>query len=63
MKKGFIVRTQAEQATDDELAADCKYLKKLGIMQQRLRSQPSPQRFGITDLDSAQRVLRDMVEP
>lgn len=62
-KGGFIVRTQAEQATDDELAADCKYLKKLwGIMQQRLRSQPSPSTL-YTDLDLAQRVLRDMVNP
>lgn len=62
-KGGFIVRTQAEQASDEELEADCKYLKKLwNIIQQRLRSQPSPSTL-YTDLDLTQRVLRDMVTP
>lgn len=62
-KGGFIVRTQAEQATDEELEADCNYLKKLwSIIQQRLRSQPSPSTL-YTELDLTQRVLRDMVDP
>ncbi|MCQ9615612.1 ribonuclease G [Paenalcaligenes niemegkensis] len=62
-KGGFIVRTQAELATDEELQADCEYLKKLWcIIQQRLRSQPSPSTL-YTDLDLTQRVLRDMVTP
>ena len=62
-KGGFIVRTQAEQASDEELRADCEYLRKLwSIIQQRLRSQPCPSTL-YTDLDLTQRVLRDMVTP
>lgn len=60
---GFIVRTQAEGATEDELRADQDYLNKLwGKIQERAKSQPSPSVL-YTDLSLAQRVLRDMVSP
>lgn len=60
---GFIVRTQAEGATDDELCADQAYLSTLwATIQQRAKSQPSPSVL-YTDLTLAQRVLRDMVNP
>lgn len=60
---GFIVRTQAEGATEEELRADQAYLNKLwGKIQERAKSQPSPSVL-YTDLNLAQRVLRDMVTP
>ena len=60
---GFIIRTQAEDATDKELAADRDYLATLWAdIQQRAKSQPSPSLLH-HDLSLAQRVLRDMVTP
>lgn len=60
---GFIVRTQAEGATEEELKADQAYLNKLwSKIQERAKSQPSPSVL-YTDLSLAQRVLRDMVTP
>jgi len=60
---GFIIRTQAEQATDQELEADCQYLRKLWtIISDRLKTQPCPSNL-YTDLILAQRVLRDLVTP
>ena len=60
---GFIVRTQAEGATDDELLADHSYLRTLWTsIQAKAKSQPSPSLL-YTDLTLAQRVLRDMVTP
>ena len=60
---GFIVRTQAEGATDDELRADLAYLKKLwGSVQQGARTLPVTSLLH-QDLTLAQRVLRDMVSP
>ncbi|GAA4331807.1 ribonuclease G [Pigmentiphaga soli] len=60
-KGGYIVRTQAEDATDEELAADIAYLRKLwGIMQQQARTQGAPWLLH-EDLTLAQRVLRDVV--
>lgn len=60
---GFIVRTQAEGATEEELRADQAYLNKLwSTIQERAKSQPSPSVL-YTDLSLAQRVLRDMVSP
>jgi ribonuclease G len=60
---GFIVRTQAEGATDDELRADLAYLKKLwGSVQQGARTLPATSLLH-QDLTLAQRVLRDMVSP
>jgi ribonuclease G len=60
---GFIVRTQAEGATDEELQADQSYLRTLwGSISTKAKSQPAPCLL-YTDLTLAQRVLRDMVGP
>ena len=60
---GFIVRTQAELATDDELAADLTYLQKLWAnVQKAARTLPATSLLH-QDLSLAQRVLRDMVTP
>ncbi|MBC2770864.1 ribonuclease G [Pusillimonas minor] len=60
---GFIVRTQAEGASDEELAADLSYLRILwGRIQAKAKSQPAPSML-YTDLTLEQRVLRDMVSP
>jgi len=60
---GFIVRTQAEGATDEELAADCSYLRTLWLsIQEKLKTLPAPALL-YSDLTLAQRVLRDMVTP
>lgn len=60
---GFIVRTQAEGATEDELRADQAYLGKLwSAIQKKAKTQSSPSVLH-TDLSLAQRVLRDMVSP
>lgn len=58
---GFIVRTQAEDADDEELQADIKYLLTLWEnIQARIRHSPAPCAV-YTELTLAQRVLRDMV--
>ncbi|CAM5414734.1 ribonuclease G [Eoetvoesiella caeni] len=60
---GFIVRTQAEGATDEELAADQSYLRILwDSLQSKIKSLPAPSLLH-ADLTLAQRVLRDMVGP
>ncbi|WP_066456548.1 ribonuclease G [Castellaniella caeni] len=60
---GFIVRTQAEGASDTELAADIQYLHMLwGNIQTRIRQVPAPS-VVYTELTLAQRVLRDMASP
>jgi len=60
---GFIVRTQAEGATDQELEADISYLRILwGSIQSKAKTQPPPALLH-SDLTLAQRVLRDMVGP
>jgi ribonuclease G len=60
---GFIVRTQAEVATDEELEADQSYLRTLwSSIVARAKTQPTPSML-YTDLTLAQRVLRDMVGP
>lgn len=57
---GFIVRTQAEIATDEELETDCNYLKKLwNIILKRLKTQGSPSLL-YSELYLHQRVLRDI---
>jgi ribonuclease G len=62
-KGGFIVRTQAEGASDEELQADLAYLKKLwGSVQQAARTLPVTSLLH-QDLTLAQRVLRDMASP
>lgn len=62
-KGGFIVRTQAECADDEEIAADHAYLLKLwSRIQEKIKVQGAPS-VVYTDLDLTQRVLRDMVTP
>lgn len=62
-KGGFIVRTQAEGATDEEILADLAYLKKLWTnVQSAARTLPAASMLH-QDLTLAQRVLRDMVTP
>lgn len=62
-KGGFIVRTQAEGATDEELSADLDYLSKLwATVQVAARSLAAPTVLH-QDLTLAQRVLRDIVGP
>jgi ribonuclease G len=60
-KGGFIVRTLAEAAAEEELAADIAYLRQLwGTIRERsLGAQPPELLY--QDLSLAQRVLRDMV--
>ncbi len=60
-KGGYIVRTQAEGASDDEIRVDLEYLKKLWQnVQTGARTLPAPSMLH-QDLTLAQRVLRDMV--
>ncbi len=62
-KGGFIVRTQAEGTTDEELIADLEYLKILwAAVQTAARTRAAPCLLH-QDLTLAQRVLRDMVSP
>lgn len=58
---GFIVRTVAETATDDELTADIGYLIKLwrGILEKSKTA--APQALLYQDLNLSLRVLRDLV--
>ncbi len=60
-KGGFIVRTLAETAAEEELRADLAYLRELwrAIKQRSLGAQPPLLLY--QDLSLAQRVLRDMV--
>jgi ribonuclease G len=62
-KGGFIVRTQAEGASDEELSADLAYLKKLWTSVQTGARTLPPGSLLHQDLTLAQRVLRDMVIP
>ena len=56
---GFIVRTVAESATQDELACDIDYLRKLWqAIHERSRSTAAPAQLH-EDLSLGQRVLRD----
>ena len=60
-KGGFIVRTLAESASEEELRADIAYLRQLwsAIRERSLGAQPPLCLY--QDLSLAQRVLRDMV--
>jgi len=62
-KGGFIVRTLAESASEQELRADLSYLRELwkAIQERSLGAQPPLLLY--QDLSLAQRVLRDMVSP
>ena len=58
---GFIVRTAAETATDDEFANDIRYLGKLWRdIHARSQTSPAPTLL-YQDLSLAQRVLRDFI--
>lgn len=57
---GFILRTNAEEATDEELGDDIAYLRKTwGQIRQRALSQP-PGTLLHQDLSLVERVLRDL---
>jgi len=57
---GFILRTNAEEATDTELADDIAYLRKTwGLIRERSHSQ-APGRLLHQDLSLTERVLRDL---
>ena len=58
---GFIVRTVAETATDEELTADIEYLMKLWRGIATAAKTAAPQALLYQDLDLSLRVLRDLV--
>ncbi len=58
---GFIVRTMAESASDDELAADIAYLRKLWGEIRATTTTATPPRLLYEDINLGQRVLRDLV--
>ncbi|HEX4857645.1 MAG TPA: ribonuclease G [Usitatibacteraceae bacterium] len=58
---GFIVRTVAETASDEELTADIEYLGTLWRSLEEASRSAAPQTLLYQDLDLAQRVLRDLV--
>jgi ribonuclease G len=62
-KGGFIVRTLAETASEDELRADIAYLRHLWQVIQERALGAEPPKLLYQDLSLAQRVLRDMVSP
>ncbi|HEX7054744.1 MAG TPA: ribonuclease G [Burkholderiales bacterium] len=61
-KGGFIVRTLAERAPDEELRADLEYLRNLWAAVRSRAGGEAPQLL-YQDLSLAQRVLRDIVSP
>jgi ribonuclease G len=60
-KGGFIVRTLAEAASEDELAADLAYLRQLWTAIRSRSLGAKPPQLLYQELSLAQRVLRDMV--
>jgi ribonuclease G len=60
-KGGFIIRTLAETATDEELRADVEYLRHLWRDISARALEALPPQLLYQDLSLAQRVLRDMV--
>ena len=60
---GFIVRTVAESANDEELTADIEYLIKLWRSILEKSKTAPPQALLYQDLDLTLRVLRDLVTP
>ena len=60
-KGGFIVRTLAEAANEEELAADLAYLRQLWATILTRSAGAQPPQLLYQDLSLAQRVLRDMV--
>jgi ribonuclease G len=60
---GFIVRTMAEKATDEELAADIAYLRRLWQEIRHRQQNAAVPAMLHHDLTLAQRVLRDLSGP
>jgi ribonuclease G len=60
-KGGFIVRTLAESASEEELRADLEYLRNLWKVIRERSLAADPPQILYQDLSLAQRVLRDMV--
>jgi ribonuclease G len=58
---GYIVRTMAECATDEELAADIAYLRKMWQEIRNRAKTAKPPSLVFEDLTLGQRVLRDLV--
>ncbi len=58
---GFIVRTMAENASDEELASDIAYLRKTWAEIQHNARSASPPAVLYQDLNLGQRMLRDLV--
>jgi ribonuclease G len=61
-KGGYIIRTMAEGATDDELRTDIAYLDKLWNNLQQHSQQLAPPALLYKELDISLRVLRDFVD-
>ncbi len=62
-KGGFIVRTMAENASDDEFSTDIAYLRKTcADIREKARTSPPPCLL-YQELSLGQRVLRDFVNP
>ncbi|CUA93063.1 ribonuclease G [Thiomonas bhubaneswarensis] len=59
--QGFIVRTNAEDASDAELAEDIAYLRKTWRAIQQRAHDAAPSTLVYQELSLAQRVLRDLV--
>ena len=62
-KGGFIVRTMAENASDDEFAADILYLRKIWSDIRDKARVSGPPTLLYQELSLGQRVLRDFVNP
>jgi ribonuclease G len=62
-KGGFIARTLAEAASEEELRADLAYLRHLWQVIRERSLGAAPPQLLYQDLSLAQRVLRDMVSP
>ncbi|MGA0608974.1 ribonuclease G [Caldimonas sp. KR1-144] len=58
---GFILRTNAEEASDEELAEDIAYLRKTWAAVRERAFKSAPGTLLHEDLNLAQRVLRDLV--
>ena len=59
--EGYIVRTMAEDATEEELASDIEYLRKLWSDIRNLSKTQSPPSLLYQELSLTQRVIRDFV--
>ncbi len=60
---GFIVRTMAEKASEEELANDIAYLRKIWAEARNAATSARPPALLYEDLTLGQRLLRDLVTP